>query len=431
MARVERALAGTDAADAWQRDQSWRSKPEPPECPEPDPPKALVLRIDSPGGVVSGLNEAVAKMQKLAAKSGVKLVAYVDEMAASAAYAVACACAEVVCPRSAILGSIGVISTMVDQTAAEAEMGLKFVTITSGDRKADGHPHVPIEDDAVAAERARVMELAGQFWEIVSEARGLPISKVEGFQAGIFLGREAKKARLADRVQGWDSLLKRLEAESGLDKNSQTSSTSSNGVTGNVSPRSPRMTALAKLIADTKAKIAKEDDPDKLAALASSLASYKKTEKHVEHVKTEEDDGEEDEEEEEAKGNETDRGDDPEDDEDDDAKKSKKASGKSADEEEAKAMLAVYRAATKATGKTGRSVVGAITALIEEAKAVPALRERVAKIEQRDRKAERENLLARAKAERRISPAEAKTLATKKIDFVKSYLEMRPNAIVA
>lgn len=232
---------------------------------------------------------------------------------------------------------------------------------------------------------------------------------------------------------------------------------------------------LAALIKKTKAAIATEEDPAKLAALAADLAAYKKTEKHVEHTKTEEGDDEEDEEEEEAaagaKGNETDRNDDEEDDEeDDDAKKTKKAkalvkktkaaiqsetdpvkiaalksklatyramveltatSAAPAGAPDQKAMLAVYQAACEATGKTGKQVAGALAALVAEAKELPELRKRVAKIEQDKRIDKRDSLIATAKAERRITRHEAKTLASKKLDFVQDFLDMRPNALVA
>jgi len=445
--RVERAIKGEDVCEEWDRKDRWGEAEG--ERPEPCPPSTVVLKIDSPGGVVSGLNEATAKLARVAKDSGIKLVAYVDEMAASAAYCIACACSEIYAPRSAILGSIGVISTMVDQTAADAEAGLRFVTITSGERKSDGHPHVEIDAEAVAAERGRVMQLAGQFWEIVSKARGLSVGKIEGYEAGIFLGKEARKAGLADKVLGWDTLLKRLGAlpaeKPGIDKRSlgKTSSVAQSGTRGTRASERAFAMDLAALIKKTKAAIATEDDPAKLAALAADLAAYKKTEKHVEHTKTEEgDDDEEDEESEEseAKGNETDRNDDEKDDEDDDeegdddakkTKKSKKSSKAEGSEEEKKATLAVYQVACEATGKSGRAVAGALAALVAEAKELPELRKRVAKIEQDKRIDKRSSLIATAKAERRITPHEAKTLATKKLDFVQDFLDMRPNALVA
>ncbi len=67
--------------------------------------KAVVLRIDSPGGVVSGLSSAVDRLRQCAKASGKRFVAYVDEMAASAAYALSCSCDEIILPKSAIVGS--------------------------------------------------------------------------------------------------------------------------------------------------------------------------------------------------------------------------------------------------------------------------------------------------------------------------------------
>src|SRR5271166_1728334 len=50
-------------------------------------PESVLIRIESPGGLVSGLNECVLKLQRMSKKTGIPLIAYVDEMAASAAYA--------------------------------------------------------------------------------------------------------------------------------------------------------------------------------------------------------------------------------------------------------------------------------------------------------------------------------------------------------
>ena len=127
------------------------------------PPTAVILDIDSPGGVVAGLNECVMALRAMSKANGVPLIAYVNELAASAAYAICCACERVVCPPSANLGSIGVISTMVSQARADKKAGLDVVLLTSGKRKADGHLHAPIEPDAIAAERRRLDQSAGAF----------------------------------------------------------------------------------------------------------------------------------------------------------------------------------------------------------------------------------------------------------------------------
>jgi ClpP class serine protease len=171
------------------------------------PPKAVILAIDSPGGVVSGLNETVAKLKKMSRESKIPLIGYANEMAASAAYALCCACEKVYCPASAIIGSIGVISTMVSQSRKNKADGIDVELITSGERKADGHVHAPITSAAVEVERGRVMKLATEFWRIAGEARGIKSKTLESYQAAIYLGKDAAKRHLVDRVMSLDDLV--------------------------------------------------------------------------------------------------------------------------------------------------------------------------------------------------------------------------------
>ena len=172
--------------------------------------RTIVLRIDSPGGVVSGLNECVGEIRTLAKEARKRLICYVGEMAASAAYALACSCEEIVCPRSAILGSVGVISSMTSYADANEAHGVKVVTITSGECKADGHPDAPITDGALKRERARVEKFAGQFFRLAGKARALDPDALRSYQAALFVGGDAVRAELADVVMGWRELLAAL-----------------------------------------------------------------------------------------------------------------------------------------------------------------------------------------------------------------------------
>ncbi len=172
----------------------------------------VALRIDSPGGVVSGLDECVGEMREIAASAGALTVAFADGMATSAAYALACSCDEIVTSRAGILGSVGVISSMVSYAAANEAHGVQVVTITSGEAKADGHPDSPITDDAIERERARVETFADQFFDLVSEARALDADEIRGYQAGLFVGRDALRAGLVDAVMPWRELLVMLSA---------------------------------------------------------------------------------------------------------------------------------------------------------------------------------------------------------------------------
>lgn len=175
-------------------------------------PTFVVLDEHSPGGVVAGLNECVFKLQRMSRDTGIPLIGMVNEMAASAGYAIMCACLKRYATPSAIVGSVGVISTMISVAERDRKEGIAVKLITSGKRKADGHLHAPIEPDAEKAERRRNAQLADQFFAIASKATGLPMVKFEALQAGIYLGHEAAKAGLVHSVMSPDIVLNGLGA---------------------------------------------------------------------------------------------------------------------------------------------------------------------------------------------------------------------------
>lgn len=429
VSRVRRALSGEDAVEREMCRRRWDDESEPPVA---SPPCAVVLRIDSPGGVVSGLNECVFALRKLSKSAGIPLIAYVDELAASAAYALACACDEIFLPASAIAGSVGVISCMYDQVKADEAMGVNFVTITSGDRKADGHPHVPIEDAAISAEQNRVNRLAQQFFQLVADKRPLSKKQISGYEAGIFLGEEAVAAGLADDVLGWDEL---IDALSGAENSEEKSLAKPEASNAPLPERSAPMslTALVALVKNTKAAIKAEKDPKKKAPLMAALSSYeasveayKKTKfkETTEVVETSEeapdDDEEPKEESAETEGSAAAEGDDGDTDDDEDGGEEASASSHSA-------SRALAELAQKTTGKRGHAAVGALAAMISDGqKALASVRQ----IEKERRQEKKQASITAALNARRITKHEAKTLAVKPSSFVESFLEMRPKAII-
>jgi signal peptide peptidase SppA len=173
-------------------------------------PKAVVLAISSPGGLVAGCFELAATLRTLAAAAGVPLIAYVDGQACSAAYALACGCSRIVAPATADVGSIGVISGLVDATKQAAMSGIRFVVVASGARKSDGNPMSEITPEAIAAKQAHVDEVAELFFEHVSAARGISTGKVRALEGAFFTGAKAQGLHLVDEVQSLDQLLASL-----------------------------------------------------------------------------------------------------------------------------------------------------------------------------------------------------------------------------
>lgn len=123
----------------------------------------------------------------------------------------------------------------------------------------------------------------------------------------------------------------------------------------------------------------------------------------------------------------SDGGDDSEE-EDEESEEESEEEEKYGEEDEKKSAKAIVALAQKATGKKGRSALGALTAILADAQRSSL---RLAKIE-RERLTERKSaLIDSAKAQRRITPHEAKVLRKKPLSFVASFLEMRPKALFA
>jgi ClpP class serine protease len=219
---------------------------------------------------------------------------------------------------------------MISAAGADKKAGFDVRLLTSGTRKADGHLHAPIDETAVKVEMQRVEKLATAFFRLAGQARGISVNKIRSLQAGIFLGKDAIREGLADRVSSYSDLL--AGTQENLDKPAAAG--------GNQTDRrlTEKKMNITSLIKKTKAALAATDDPKKIRLLSTSLATYsaaleayKKTEKHIEHVKTEE--GDEDEDEEEEKGEE----DEDEEEEAKGAEDEKKASAAKGAEDEEKA----------------------------------------------------------------------------------------------
>ncbi len=170
--------------------------------------RAIVLRFDSPGGDASGCFETARALRAEATKAGKPLFAYVDR-ACSAAYALATAATHgIAIGDTCCAGSVGVIASRPDFTAQNSMQGVRMAFITSGTRKLDGNPDVPINEAELAATQKHVDRLAGKFFALIGDTRAqLTPQKVASFDGGVFYGDEAVSVGLADVVATFDELL--------------------------------------------------------------------------------------------------------------------------------------------------------------------------------------------------------------------------------
>jgi capsid assembly protease len=170
----------------------------------------IVIDIDSPGGQVGGVDELAKEIQ--AARGQKPIVAIANNMAASAAYWIACAANEVVVTPSGEVGSIGVFAMHHDMSQMLDREGVKVSMIAAGKYKTEGNPFEPLSDEARTAIQGRIDSYYNMFVSTVAKSRGAsPADVRDGFGQGRVVGaREAVASGMADRVATLDETIERL-----------------------------------------------------------------------------------------------------------------------------------------------------------------------------------------------------------------------------
>jgi len=173
-------------------------------CPEA---RRVIAKINSPGGEAAGCFELARELRAMARAAGKEFIAFVDTRAASAAYALASAADRIVVQQSADVGSVGVVQALLDTTAQDRMFGVSWTWITSGERKLDGNPHAGVTDSAITAGREAVEQLAGMFFALLEEHRGMPPAKSKALDGALLIGVKAVASGLADQVSTWTELI--------------------------------------------------------------------------------------------------------------------------------------------------------------------------------------------------------------------------------
>jgi protease-4 len=164
--------------------------------------KAVVVRIDSPGGAVGTSQEILDGLRRLAEDKVV--VCAMGNLAASGGLLVAMGCDRIVAQPGTLTGSIGVISTFPNVNGLLKKMDVQMNTVTAGKLKDAGSPFREFSD----ADRSYWQELANrihrQFIQAVAEGRDLPVEQVEKFADGrVFTGEQAVELGLVDELGGF------------------------------------------------------------------------------------------------------------------------------------------------------------------------------------------------------------------------------------
>lgn len=395
--------------------------------------EAVVLKFDSPGGEVSGLNETVAIMKGMKAASGKPVIGYVDEACYSAAYALAMVCDELYLPESGGVGSIGVITAMSDVTAMLKKDGIRVEVIASGTKKTDGHPYVPMSDGAIKRTRKKIDQFAASFFDLVAGGRGLSVETVAGFQAGTFNGQSAVDVGLADGVMSLSDCLT-------LAKEQFTSSTvPTDQSEEKESPNMSGQIAAAKAIKDAQAALASAKTVDAKAAASARVVAAEKELAKVKKTKTVTTDTHE---EEVDDGEESDAGTDDGDDDSDSGTGSMSDSAEE-DEEKKSAMHPGDNATTglhtkdrllrhcrDITGKKSiEEVMGALQSMADSTKKVSKLSSEVAALRKEREDEKLSAMISKGMRDGKLAPAQKSWAKTQTLASLSAYLDAAPKMV--
>jgi protease IV len=169
------------------------------ECRKNSRIKAVVLRIDSPGGVVAPSQEISAEVKKLASVK--KVVVSMGTLAASGGYYIAAPATTIFANPGTLTGSIGVIIKLPNVEGLMAKVGVKMETIATGPYKDSGSPTRPMNEADRAMIRGVIESSYGQFVRAVAEGRKLPVEEVKKIADGrILTGEQALQLHLVDRL---------------------------------------------------------------------------------------------------------------------------------------------------------------------------------------------------------------------------------------
>ncbi len=172
--------------------------------------KAVILRINSPGGTTVGGEALYTAVLELREKKPV--VAVFSTVATSAAYMVGIASDHIVARGSTITGSVGVILQWAEVTELLDKLGVQMEEVRSGPLKAIPSPFRPLNEEGRELTRQMVDESNKWFIGLVAKRRELDPETVPGLTEGrIYSGREALKLKLIDQIGGEDEAIAWLE----------------------------------------------------------------------------------------------------------------------------------------------------------------------------------------------------------------------------
>jgi signal peptide peptidase SppA len=172
--------------------------------------RAVALVINSPGGSPVQSRQIYLRIRQLAHEKNLQVMVFVEDVAASGGYMIACAGDEIYCDPSSILGSVGVVGGSFGMTELIRKIGVERRLYTAGEHKAMLDPFLPENPDDVARLKAIQREIHAIFIDLVKKSRGTRLKGADDllFTGEYWAGETAVTLGLADGIGDLRSTLR-------------------------------------------------------------------------------------------------------------------------------------------------------------------------------------------------------------------------------
>jgi protease-4 len=212
----KRSFADLDAGP----DMVARVKEELTQAAEDDRIKAIILKINSPGGTVTASDIIYKEILKFKEKKKIYVTASLMDIAASGGYYIACAADTIVAHPTTVTGSIGVIAMKFNVKGLMDKLGVQDDTIKAGEMKDSLSPFRPMTDEERKIIQDIIDSLHQQFMEAVVQGRKeLSLDEVKPLADGrVFTAKQALDAELIDDIGYLDDAIEITKKETDLDE---------------------------------------------------------------------------------------------------------------------------------------------------------------------------------------------------------------------
>jgi protease-4 len=212
--------------------------------------KAVVVRINSPGGGVAASQEMYEAIRKFRSESGKKVVVSMASVAASGGYYIACAADKIFANPGTITGSIGVIAEWYNYGDLLRWAKMQSIVIKSGTFKDAGSPTRPLTEEERAYFQSLISNMYDQFVSTVASGRKMQEAQVRKLADGrVYTGQEAKADGLVDELGTYQDAIAAAAKMAGIE-----------GTPKVVSPAKRSFSILDLLLGDSGSALALSPD---------------------------------------------------------------------------------------------------------------------------------------------------------------------------